>query len=173
MQEAGFQIRVVPSAIKEKVRRGEHPQNLVCRLAYEKAQQVAQKFSKDIVLGADTIVFQNGEILGKPATLEIAKETLLRLRGCSHKVYTGVCLFLKSEQKYITWHSVTKVKFKEFSLGELEFCLKTGNPLDKAGGYAFQEHEHILVSSYTGLQSTIIGLPIEEVVSNLKTFLNS
>lgn len=165
--KAGIHFLVDPANIEERYEHDERPSDLVRRLASEKATKVSSRHPHRVVLGADTVVFFDNQIIGKPASLQNAREVLLKLKGNTHRVYTGVCLTLRETKKTLTWFAMSSITFREFSNEELEYCLTTGNPLDKAGGYSFQLHKSILVSSYSGLSSNVIGLPIEEVTRRL------
>ena len=167
---ANITFKVKPANINEEVLAGERPEELVCRLATEKAQKVCSHHPNNIVIGADTIVYFQEQIIGKPTDLGDAKRILQKLKGNTHFVYTGVCLAHKETNCTMTWSTITSVTFRNYTDEELDYCLSTGQPLDKAGGYAFQDHENILISQCNGLRSNVIGLPIEEVLARLKTF---
>ena len=156
--------------IDESILPNESPGNLVCRLASSKAASISNLYPDRIILGADTIVYFDKKILGKPTDLAHAKEMFKSLSGKTHQVYTGICLIHKELKKSLQWKAISKVTFRELTNEQIKHCLATCNPLDKAGGYAIQKHEGILIKSYQGLRSNVIGLPIEEVVEKLKAF---
>jgi len=122
------------------------------------------------VLGSDTTVSIAGEILGKPADLDEARAFLRRLSGRTHQVLTGVCLLRREPAHRELWCSVANVTFRALSAADIEAAFALSNPLDKAGGYAMQEQEALLVARFTGLRSTIVGLPVEEVVARLQAW---
>ncbi len=161
-----FTVRV--SDIEERVLPKEAPDALVRRLAREKASVVAESNPDRIILGADTIVFFEDQIVGKPADLDEATDMYRRMSGRSHVVYTGCCLHRRRDNIMALWHASTAVSFKCLTEEEIHHCIATCNPLDKAGGYALQDHEEVLISEYRGLRSTVIGLPVEEVAERLQ-----
>ena len=167
LKRASIKFEVHPAHIDEIIFPNELPHKLVCRLATEKALKISRHHPKRIVLGADTAVYFENRVIGKPASLTEARKTLLKLRGNTHDVYTGVCLTRGEHEKTLTWFAVTSVTFREFTAEELDYCLSTGQPMDKAGGYAFQRHKDILVSNCKGLRTNVIGLPVEEVLVKL------
>ena len=159
-----------PAAIEEVIAPNEKVENQVCRLAQEKAFHVRENYPNHTVLGADTVVYYAHQIIGKPASFSDARKILSNLRGNTHEVFTGVCLTNLKLKKTISWFSVTEVTFKKFSDEELEICLATGEPMDKAGAYSLQQNEELLVFNLQGLRSNVIGLPIEEVIGKLEEF---
>ena len=170
LRQSDIDFLAVSADIKEEIFPGEKPDDLVKRLAREKADQIATRYPNKIVLGADTIVYFDGQIIGKPDSIAHAREILRRLNGNTHVVYTGVCLLRSTPKDDICWVTRTSVTFHTLSSQIIEQLLSSGNPLDKAGGYAIQEHEELLISSYQGLRSNVIGLPIEEVLERLRDF---
>ena len=121
-----------------------------------------------LVIGADTIVVRDGEILGKPKDKTDAKRMLMLLSGCEHSVYTGVCII--SENKNITFCEETKVRFFELSESEIDEYIATGEPFDKAGAYGIQELGALLVSGITGDYYNVMGLPVGRLSRELKNF---
>jgi len=160
-------VVVAPVDVDETPLPGEAPAALVCRLAEAKAGSVARRYPAHWVLGADTVVWHAGSSLGKPADLAEARAFLRHLAGATHQVYTGVSLQCVARASNTTWSSVAHVTFRSLSDAELTHALTLTNPLDKAGAYAIQEQEAVLIAGFTGLRSTIIGLPVEEVVARL------
>lgn len=172
LKEVGIPHRVARSNVEEKSIPGEAADEMVCRLAQAKAFHVAEKLPREIVLGADTVVLLKGQILGKPADMNEARAMLGLLSGETHRVYTGVCLTRRHPQRTVTWSAVTQVTFHELRPDQIEYCLNSSNPLDKAGAYAIQQHEEILIAGYHGLRSNVVGLPVEEVVTGLRDHFN-
>lgn len=119
-----------------------------------------------ILLAADTLVFCDGKTLGKPSSMEEAKEYLRILSGKTHRVYTGYVL--RSIDKKIERIVETEVTFFELGETELEFILKFDNPLDKAGAYGIQDFTGIFVKSIKGSYYNVVGLPIEYLYFDLK-----
>ncbi len=170
LKDAGIPFDAIPADIPETAMPDEGPIEFVRRLAAAKADHVSAQRPNDIVLGADTIVYLDGRIIGKPKDIEDAKAILTQLSGNKHLVYTGVSLSRRNTEFKLTWHSATAVTFKTLSSADIRQCLSTGDPLDKAGAYAIQEHEGRLIAEYDGLRSNVIGLPIEEVLDKLIQF---
>ena len=131
----------------------------VLKNARGKALEVLGRFPDRVVLGADTAVALNGVILGKPKDAEDAKRMLRFLSGKTHSVFTGVCL---ADKYGVTERVVeTKVLFKELSEETIKSYVSSGAPLDKAGAYGIQDG--VVVKSYEGSYSNVMGLPTETV----------
>ncbi len=134
----------------------------LCELnAQRKAIAVAERHPTHLVLGADTLVFLDGQLLGKPADPEMARGFLGRLSGRVHEVVTGVCLVQLSTNRMQLFSEVTHVKFHAVTQTDIDEYLKRVHVLDKAGGYAIQEEGHRLVERIEGSKSNVIGLPLE------------
>lgn len=149
---------------------GELPEDYVRRLAREKAEAVAQKYAGALVLGADTTVVIDHQIIGKPVDLADAKRMLKMLSGNWHEVLTGVALVrvpgLKSQvssPKTVVGLQRTRVKFAEMSAEEIEFLAENGEPLDKAGAYAVQAQAALFIESIEGDYWNVVGLPVNLV----------
>ena len=140
-------------------------------LAQLKAEAFQKELKKDqILITSDTIVYNEGNAMGKPATTVEAKEMLRSLSGKTHSVFTSVCFTTTTFEK--TLHNITKVTFKDLSDEEINFYIENYKPFDKAGAYAIQGKGHQLISTYDGDFFTIMGLPIKEVIEaieNIKT----
>ena len=131
-----------------------------------KAEAVAADHPAAVVIGADTLVWIDGAALGKPASTEEARSMLARLSGRSHSVCTGVCLCLPGGGREV-FHAITGVEFHELDERSIEDYLALVHTLDKAGGYAIQEHGERIVRGITGSYSNVVGLPVDEVVERL------
>lgn len=155
------EFRVVPGNVAEVAH--EHLSPLeVCQLnAHRKAFAVAKKNPDALVLGADTLVFLDNEILGKPRSLSDARRMLSRLQGRHHQVVTGVSLIhLRKHQERIFADS-TDVLFHPLDDAQIKEYTAKVNTLDKAGAYAIQELGEILISEISGSYSNVVGLPVE------------
>lgn len=154
----GLRFSVVTSNVQETPPAGATPAETVCALAQQKAEAVAAMYPKDCVIGADTIVYLDGEILGKPHTPERAKQFLQRMQGRSHTVYTGVAVITagKADVRYAT----TDVTFVPMTEREIDWYVSTGDPLDKAGAYGVQGPFGVFVQSITGNYFNVIGMPL-------------
>ena len=133
-----------------------------------KAEAVAKLCPDDVVLGSDTLVCCEGNILGKPKNEEDAARMLRLLSGKTHQVYTGVTVVGKESVK--TWVTASDVTFLELSAEEINDYLKTGEPKDKAGAYAVQGEEVHLFRLYQVIFFAIMGLPASGTVRILKEF---
>ena len=149
---------VEPSLFEESAK-GLSACDTVLAFARGKAREVASRFPRETVLGADTVVALGGEILGKPKSKEDAVRMLKQLSGKVHTVYTGVCI-VRGERE-ITQVVASKVVFNELSDTLIEEYVSSGLPLDKAGAYGIQDG-YPLVERFEGSYTNIIGLPVEE-----------
>lgn len=166
LRAAGIEFTVRVANIDETVLANESPHEYVLRLAREKAQAVAQ--GDECVLGADTTVVVNGEIIAKPIDAEDARRMLQLLSGRWHEVLTGVSLV--SSEQIFSEVAVTRVKFAEMSDAEIDWYIATDEPMDKAGAYGIQGHASRFVESIEGSYSNVVGLPVQMVyrmISNL------
>jgi septum formation protein len=161
--------------ISEEAHPGERPVEYAERLAREKAELVATRNPGKLVLGADTIVVVDDEILGKPRDKADATRMLLLLSGRSHEVITGVCVarLATSNQQLVTCSEQTKVFFEEIAEDEIEAYIATEEPMDKAGAYAIQGIASRWVSKIEGDYANVVGLPVALVWKMLQKFPNS
>jgi septum formation protein len=163
---AGFDFIVRVSDVDETHRAGEGPEEYSLRLAREKALAVVAG-PDDTVLGADTIVVLNGEIMGKPRDAADATRMLIALSGRGHDVLTGVCL-LRGE-KLFTEMTKTTVWFASLSDAEIAWYVASGEPMDKAGAYAIQGLASRFVDRIEGSYSNVVGLPVSVVYRLLES----
>ncbi len=150
---------------------GETPDDYVQRLALEKAEAVAARYGTAVVLGADTTVVIENQILGKPTDLADARRMLRMLSGDWHEVLTGVAIVRK--EKELDSNSVvdlqrTRVKFADMSEAEINFLVENGEPLDKAGAYAVQAQAALFIEKIEGDYWNVVGLPVSLVYEMLK-----
>ena len=163
LTNAGYTFEVVPAEVEENHDGGETPVALVERLALSKAQEVARRYPGDdaVVLGADTVVVLDGNILGKPGSPEEAQEMLARLSGHEHEVITGVALVQSGDaNRKVVTHETTTVFFRELTKREIADYTATGEPLDKAGAYAIQGIAGRFVTRLEGCYFNVMGLPV-------------
>jgi septum formation protein len=140
----------------------------LCQLnAHRKARGVSKKIPDALVLGADTLVFLDDEIMGKPASLADARRMLARLQGRTHQVVTGVSLIHLRAHRERIFAASTDVTFRPLTTGQINDYLSKMNPLDKAGAYAIQEHGDLIVSEISGSFSNVVGLPLERLEEEL------
>ncbi len=131
--------------------------------AHRKARAVAKQHPDALVLGADTLVCLGTRIFGKPRTLAEAEEMLLALQGKEHRVITGVCLTHLRAHREELFAEATSVVFRRLDARQVREYLDKVNPLDKAGGYAIQEHGDLIVATLEGSFSNVVGLPLERL----------
>jgi septum formation protein len=163
LRAAGIDVEVCPANVDEAVRAGEPPEGYACRLAREKALAVSIQSPDRLILGADTVVVVNGLILGKPRDSDDAIRMLRLLSGRRHDVITGVALVAPdgaSGTRVDSRAETTAVEFAPLSDGEIEWYVASGEPMDKAGGYAIQGLASRFVTRVEGSYSNVVGLPI-------------
>lgn len=160
------QFEVVPSSVEEKFDYGLRPEINARILARAKAEDVAKNYPDCWVIGADTLVALHQEILGKPADVADAQRMLSRLSGKEHRVMTGICVV--GPGKTLDTAVTSKVRFKSLTDEEISSYIQTGEPMDKAGAYAIQGKGNFMIREFSGSQSNIIGLPIDELKILLK-----
>jgi septum formation protein len=163
LETAGFEVIVRPSGIEE-IPSGLPPRDLVLANAALKALDVAKQTSGDLVLGADTVVVLDGEVLGKPRDMDHAVEMLGRLGGRIHEVLTGVCLLRGGSESRCQFVESTRVSFRRLDGKTIASYLTEINPLDKAGSYAAQEDRGRLIERIEGSMENVIGLPVARVL---------
>jgi septum formation protein len=166
------QFRVLPGTVTEVAHEHLSPWE-ICQLnAHRKARVVAKQIPDALVLGADTLVFLDTEIMGKPADPAEARSMLQRLQGRTHQVVTGVSLIHLRAHRERMFAVSTDVTFRPLSATQIADYLAKINPLDKAGGYAIQEHGELIVSEISGSYSNVVGLPLERLVEELERWEN-
>lgn len=167
LMAAGFEVVVRPAEVEE-LTGGLAARDLVLANAELKALAVAAHAQGDLVLGADTIVVLDGEILGKPRDLSHAAEMLGRLGGRTHEVLTGVCMLRGGEVTRCSFVESTRVAFRVLDEATIEAYLADINPLDKAGSYAAQEDRGRLIEQIEGSMENVIGLPVARVLAAIE-----
>jgi septum formation protein len=131
--------------------------------AYRKARAVAKQLPDALVLGADTLVYLDDRLFGKPATLEEAYEMLEKLQGRTHEVVTALCLLHLREHRQKVCAERTAVTFRPLDAPKIRRYLNRVNPLDKAGAYAIQEEGDLIVEKISGSYTNVVGLPMERL----------
>jgi septum formation protein len=138
--------------------------------AYRKARAVAKKHPDALVLAADTLVYLDSTLFGKPPTLEGAYEMLEQLQGRTHSVVTAFCLLHLRERRYKVCAETTAVTFRPLDAVKIRRYLTQVNPLDKAGAYAIQEQGDLIIERIEGSYSNVVGLPMERLNSELSAW---
>jgi len=168
LRQAGIPFIVRSAAVDETPLDGESPADYVERLAEWKAL-AAEASPEETVLGADTTVVVDGAMLGKPADAADARRMIAALAGRRHEVVTGICL--KRGRRSVRDRAVTQVWFAPMTEAEMDAYARSGEPLDKAGGYAIQGLASKFIPRIEGCYFNVVGLPIALVHSHLRGFV--
>ncbi|MDB4413131.1 Maf family protein [Pirellulaceae bacterium] len=148
---------------------GETPAELVARLAYQKAENVAKKFDDGLYLGCDTVGEINGQILGKPQDEAHAEKMLRLMSGREHRVFSGVCLWNRPDNKKLVKVAATQLKMEPLSEAWLKDYLATDSWIGKAGAFGFQDGLD-WINIIDGSESNVVGLPMELLEEMLQEF---
>ena len=165
----GIDVKIVPSTLEENVQTND-PERLVRELALQKARDVASRFENgEIVIGADTCVYVDESILGKPSSKDEAMAMLAMLQGNVHRVYTGVALIhCESEKKEFYFVEKTGVHVYPMTAEEILAYVETGEPMDKAGAYGIQGVFCRHIEKLEGDYYNVVGLPVGRLYQELK-----
>lgn len=177
LKSMGLEFEVLPSDIDEQINSTD-PVEVVKELSLSKALTVVDRLSADVipagervlVLGADTIVVLDGQILGKPATSDDAQSMLTKLSGRCHQVFTGVSVVDVASRSSKTIYQVSSVYFRVLDPLEIQYYAGTVEPMDKAGSYALQGMGSGFVKKIDGCYTNIIGLPVPDTLALLREF---
>lgn len=169
LEEMGLTFQVRPTDADEHYPQSLEGAAIAEYLAELKSEAYPDTLSaQDLLLTSDTIVWHQGKSLAKPADAEEAREMISALSGSWHEVITGVCL--RGQEKRLTRHRSTQVKFRELTPGEVQYYIETYKPFDKAGGYGIQEWIGLVgISEIKGSYSNVVGLPTALVYELLFT----
>lgn len=167
LRQAGFRFRIMTRSVDESRNDDMCPEAHVRELSEKKAAAVRPDIRSGLIVGADTIVYIDGEMLGKPADKTHAFQMISRLSGQTHRVYTGLTLM---ETGGITLSEAvcTEVTFRLLSKWEIEAYVETGGPMDKAGAYGIQERAGVFVSGIRGCYFNVMGFPLSRFFEMLK-----
>jgi septum formation protein len=171
LADASVKFEAVESGIDERRKEGESGPAFARRMACEKALAVSAQRGDTLVLGADTVVEIDGEILGKPRDAAEARRMLRMLSGRVHRVFTGFAL-ARGGAIVESASIVSTVRFRELSEPEVERYIATGEPYDKAGGYAVQGDAGDFIAAVEGSIANVMGLPIDEVLEAVRRHQN-
>lgn len=168
LKEAGLSYEIIPSKVDEKFNTALSVEDAVMDLAYQKASWVYNYLQENdsLIIGADTIVVVDGEVLGKPKNHDDAVRMLQMLENNIHQVYTGVAL-IKGDKEY-KFYEKTNVYFKPMSYNDIEKYIEEENVYDKAGSYAIQGEAMRYIDHIEGDYYNVIGLPIKRLLEELK-----
>jgi len=168
LELVGVRFETIPSRADERFLGEESPEEHVLRLARAKAMEVAGHHPDRWVLAADTVVVIDGGVLGKPRTRQEAEGMLRKLSHREHRVITGYCILKTSSPDRREGTVTSRVIFKALAPEEIQWYLDTGEPFDKAGGYAVQGRAAFMVKEICGSYTNVVGLPLCEVVEALR-----
>lgn len=167
LKQLGFDFDTVPSRVEENRIQKETPREQVIRLAEAKALDVGSQHPDRWIIAADTVVCINGSILGKPKNAEEAFDMLKRLSGQEHFVLSGFSVHHFGKEKSAHQAVQTAVKVKPLTPVEIKWYVNTGEPFDKAGGYAIQGIGSFMIESICGSYTNVVGLPLCELIQTL------
>lgn len=159
-------VLCAPSGVEEIVPDNINAPDIPLCLAKQKAEAVALKYPDDVVIGCDTAVFLDDEMLGKPKDKDDARRMISALSGKVHQVITGCAIFYKG--KTVGFSNVTEVEFFDLSGEEIENYINTSEPYDKAGGYGIQGYASLFVKGIKGDYFNVVGLPVAELNREIK-----
>lgn len=161
LSNLNIDFKIITSKIEELISESENPSTVAMSLSFQKALSVANNVNEnDIVIGADTIVVLDGEILGKPIDEKDAFNMIKKLSGKYHEVITGISVVRLSDNKKIIDQEITKVKMKKLDIDKINRYINTKEPLDKAGSYGIQGYGSLLVEKIEGDYFNVVGLPV-------------
>lgn len=167
LEAAGLVFRVIPSQIREEDFEARDPAAYARILAEAKARDVAETHPDSWVIGADSIVLIDGQILEKPASISDARRMMGLLSGKTHQVLTGYAIHHAGDAHAFSDVAITEVTFKPLTEEEIEWYTQTPEPYDKAGGYAIQGLGSFMVKRINGSYTNVVGLPVCEVLDQL------
>lgn len=166
LEQVGAEFEIIPAEGEEAITSSQ-PQEVVLQLSAQKAAEVADKLQEEdaVILGADTVVVYEGQILGKPRDEEDAMRMLSMLCGNTHSVYTGVTLIRLQDGKseICSFYEETKVTMYPMTEQQIISYIRTGEPMDKAGAYGIQGRGALLVEKINGDYNNVVGLPVAKV----------
>ena len=157
----GWNFGMDVANVDETLQPEEPPVEYVRRLARQKVRAVQPRATEEqIIIGADTTVVIDGDVLGKPANVDEARQMLRRLRGNTHQVYTGIAVLRVKDGKLWTEVVITDVPMRQYTDAEIERYIESGDPMDKAGAYGIQNPDFQPVARMEGCYASVMGLPL-------------
>lgn len=162
-----IEFEVVPSHVEELIDGYDFIPDLCEANARIKAEPIADMHPECLVIAADTMVYLEDTLFGKPTDIDDAHRMLTRLQGRTHQVTTGVSLIYHNEEISKSFSVITNVTFLSLDAGQISEYLAKIDPLDKAGGYAIQEHKQMIAKRVSGSVSNVVGLPVERLKEEL------
>lgn len=169
--QIGFDFEVRQSSIEEVFDKTKTPEENVIRLAEAKVLDIAKEIDDAFIIGADTIVVLNGEMMGKPVDDRDAFRMLNKLSGREHKVFTGFAIVDKPSNKIVSNVEITSVKFRDLENEEILEYVKSKSPADKAGAYGIQDdYGAVFVERINGCFYNVVGFPLTKFYITLQKF---
>ena len=168
LKKTGLKFKVVASDCAERMDRGVNPHRLARLISREKAESVACRYRDAVVIAADTFIVFQDRLLGKPHTVKEARGMLKTLSGKRHLVITGFTIIDAETGKMVSRSVETKVFLKELTMKQIEVYVRSGEPLEKAGGYAIQGFGSVIIRRIEGDYYNVMGLPLSALVEGLK-----
>ena len=162
-----IEFEVVPSHVEELIDGYDFIPDLCEANARIKAEPIADMHPECLVIAADTMVYLEDTLFGKPTDIDDAHRMLTRLQGRTHQVTTGVSMIYHNEEISKSFSVITNVTFLSLDAGQISEYLAKIDPLDKAGGYAIQEHKQMIAKRVSGSVSNVVGLPVERLKEEL------
>ncbi len=169
----GVKFQIIPALKDEVIKPGKSFEEIAIDLSNQKTVEVFERTSHlgtRMVIGSDTTVVLNEEIMGKPTSKSEAKQMLQKLSGTHHQVYTGLSVIVQKDNQQKTYTYVDKIEvyFKKYADGLIDKYISTGEPMDKAGAYSIQGIGGVLVESIKGHPASIVGLPVPRLYEIFK-----
>jgi len=161
LESMKLSFEIIPSNADESVSSTYLTESIPLVFACKKASAIATSYHNDTIIAADTIVIHNGEIFNKPKDENDAVKTLLTLSGKTHNVITGVCILRLADNLIIRFSETSSVTFKKFNKSTALKYMNLVNVMDKAGAYGIQEYKNMIISSFSGSKTNIMGFPLE------------
>lgn len=171
LRKMGFPFEIISHEISEETCRISNPKDRVIDLSRRKAEAVLESVEEGLIIGADTIVYLDGEILGKPGDKEEARQMLMKLAGRIHEVFTGFTILQVGGNQIsgqISDMERTAVTFRDLETWEVDDYVASGGPLDKAGGYGIQDRSGLFVDHIEGCFYNVVGFPLTKFYEGLK-----
>lgn len=166
----GHPFTCTVSGVEETSVPGEAPSGHVTRLSREKAADIGKSLTGGIVIGSDTIVVLDGDIMEKPSSRDEAVGMIMRLQGHTHTVFTGFALYNAATGEMMSDYETTRVTMRPIERALAERYVATGEPMDKAGAYGIQGYGAALITGIEGCYFTVMGLPLAKLAAALRGF---
>ena len=162
LKKIGLKFKIIPSNISENLNLDLSPQYLAEYLSKKKVKKVSEAYKNKIIIGADTIVYLDKAIFGKPRDIDENYKMLRSLSGKTHNVVTGVSIAYKDEGIQKTFSQITKVTVREIPSDEIKYYIDNYSTLDKSGGYGIQDWFSVWIKKIDGCYFNVMGLPLSQ-----------